>query len=103
MTRFAGPRHGSVGVVRAPAPEELLDRYGAVLADLAAGHGLTNLRHGGLGVVVADVEPGRTLGDLARFEIEAEVLLGAECALVSSDAPVAPRLTGPPLRASSAA
>lgn len=39
-------------------------------------HGLSRLRHGGPGLVVADVEAGRTLLDLARFELEAESLLG---------------------------
>jgi hypothetical protein len=61
--------------VKTPAPEELLDRNATVLADLAIRHGLTQLRHGGPGTVAADVEPGRTLNDLAQFELEAESLL----------------------------
>jgi hypothetical protein len=89
--------------VKASAPEELLDRYAAVLADLAQRHGLSNLRHGGPGTIVADVAPGRTLADLARFELEAESLLGHEVFVVSSDAPAAPRLAGEPLRSSNAA
>lgn len=93
----------TVGHVKAPAPEELLDRFAAVLADLAERHGLSNLRHGGPGTVVADVEPGRTLSDLARFELEAESLLDHELFVVSSDAPAAHRLTGGPLRSSDAA
>lgn len=86
-----------------PASDDLLDRYGAVLADLGVAHGLFRLRHGGPGVVVADVEPGRTLSDLARFEIEAESLLGAALALIASDTLAAARLVGEPLRATSVA
>jgi len=93
----------TVGRVKASAPEELLDRFADVLADLAERHGLSNLRHGGPGTVVADVEPGRTLSDLARFELEAESLLAHEVFVVSSDAPAARQLTGAPLRSSNAA
>lgn len=89
--------------VKTPAPEELLDRYAAVLADLATRHGLTNLRHGGLGTVIADVEPGRTLTDLAQFELESESLLNHEIFVISSDAPAAAALTGHPLQAPHAA
>lgn len=87
----------------APASEDLLDRYGAVLGDLGAAHGLSRLRHGGPGVVVADVEEGRTLSDLARFELEAESLLGAALAVIASDAPAAARLASAALQATSAA
>ena len=34
------------GHVTVPTSEELLDRFAAVLADLGARHGLSNLRHG---------------------------------------------------------
>jgi hypothetical protein len=46
--------------VTAPTGKELLDRFAAVLVGLGARHGLSNLRHGGAGTVVADVEAGRT-------------------------------------------
>ena len=82
----------------APASEELLDRFAAVLANLGARHGLSNLRHGGAGTVVADVEAGRTYLDLARFELEAESLLGTSLTVVSSDAPRADRIVAGPLR-----
>jgi hypothetical protein len=75
------------GEGRASAPEEPLDRYAAVLADLAQRHCLSKLRHGGPGTIVTDVAQGRTLADLARFELEAESLLGHEVFVVSSDAP----------------
>jgi len=96
-------RTATVRRVKASAPEELLDQFAAVLADLAQRHGLSNLRHGGPGTIVADVGPGRTLADLARFELEAESLLGHEVVVVSSDAPAARRLAGGPLRSSNAA
>ena len=86
-----------------PANEELLDRYAAVLFDLAAAHGITGLRHGRPGWLVGDVAAGRTLMDMARFEAEATSLLGASVALVSSDAPSAPGMTGATLRTSTAA
>ncbi len=86
-----------------PASEDLLNRYGAVLGDLGAAHGLSRLRHAAAGVVVADVEDGRTLSDLARFELEAESLLGAALAVIASDAPAAARLASAPLQATSAA
>lgn len=76
------------------APPELLDRYAALLIDLAKRHGLSNLRHGGPGKIVADVERGRTYFDLARFEMEARSVLGHDVAVISSDAPSAPELAG---------
>lgn len=85
------------------ASDELLDRYGAVLARLGRRHGLSTLRHGGPGTLVVDVERGRTYLDLARFELEAEALLGACVRVVSADAPRAREIAGAPLRASSAA
>lgn len=86
-----------------PASKELLDRFAAVLADLGARHGLANLRHGGVGTVVADVAAGRTYLNLALFELEAESLLGASLTVVSSDAPRAARIVAEPLRAVDAA
>lgn len=87
----------------APTSKELLDRFAAVLVGLGARHGLSNLRHGGAGTVVADVEAGRTYLDLARFELEAESLLGTSLTVVSSDAPRADRIVGGPLRSGDAA
>jgi hypothetical protein len=81
----------------------LLDRFAAVLADLAGRHGLSKLRHGGHGTIVAEVEPGRTLTDLARFELDAESLLGHEVFVISDDAPAADRVVGGPLRSPNAA
>ena len=80
-----------------PANEELLDRYTAVLVGLGQRHGLSGLRHGGPGTLVVEVEPGRTYLDLARFELEAEALLGAGVTVVSSDATRAREITGAPL------
>ena len=87
----------------APASDELLDRYGAVLATLGESHGISGLRHAGEGTVVADVAPGHTYFDLARFELEAESLLGAALAVIPSSAPAAAGMAGAPLRATSAA
>ena len=88
-------------LMKLPAPDEVLDRYAAALAALAANHGLSNLRHGGPGTIIADVEQGRTLMDLANFELEAESLLGHEVFAMSSDAPAAQALgeNSPPLSA----
>ncbi len=84
--------------VTSPTSKELLDRFAAVLADLGVRHGLSNLRHGGVGIVVADVAAGRTYLDLAWFELEAESLLGTSLTVVSSDAPRAGRIVAGPLR-----
>ena len=86
-----------------PDPEELLDRYAAALDGLAARYGLSHLRHGGVGTVIADVEPGRTLTDLARFEREAESLIGYDIFVMSSDAPAAQNSGGAPLHLSATA
>jgi hypothetical protein len=89
--------------VLGPASEALLDRYAAVLEELGSRHGLSNLRHGGVGIIVADVAAGRTYLSLARFELEAESLLAASLVLVSSDAPRAASIVSRPLRATAAA
>ncbi len=89
--------------VAASTSKELLDRFAAVLADLGTRYGLSNLRHGGAGTVVADVEAGRTYLDLAQFELEAESLLGSSLTVVSSDAPRASRIVAGPLRSVDAA
>ena len=93
----------TVSRVSTPAPDAVLDRFAAVLADLAVRHGLSNLRHGGAGTIVADVESGRTLMDMALFELEAESLIGHEVFVVSSDAPAAGTIVGDALRAPAAA
>ena len=103
---FVRVRYGGVtypGGMLAPAPPDLLDRYAALLTDLGRRHGIVNLRHGGPGKVVADVEQGRTYFDLARFEMEARSILGHDVAVISADAPSAAGLAGPPLKASRAA
>lgn len=82
------------------ASECLLDRFAAVLADPAVRHGLSNLGHGGPGTVFAASR--HTLCDLARFELEAESLLGKEVFVISSDAPAAPSMSGHPLQIASA-
>lgn len=89
--------------MKAPASPDLMDRYAALLVDLGRRHGITNLRHGGPGKVVADVEPGRTYFDLARFEMEVQSILGHDVAVVSTDTPLAAEIAGPPLKPSRAA
>lgn len=85
------------------ATEELLDRFAAVLTDLADRHGLSNLRQADRGAVVADVAPGRTYLDLADFELEAESVLGAALFVIPSGSPHGRDVAGRPLRASIAA
>lgn len=91
---------GYGGSMRMPASEELLDCYAAALVSLSGRHGLSNLRYGGSGTVIADVEPNRSLINLANFELEAETLLAHEVFVMSSDAPAAQAAEGyPRLRA----
>ena len=66
-------------------------------------HGLSNLRHGGVGTVVADVEAGRTYLDLAQCELEAEPLWGTSLTVVNSGALRADRIVAGPLRSVDAA
>jgi len=80
-----------------------MDRYAALLVDLGRRYGITNLRHGGPCKVVADVEPGRTYFDLARFEMEVRSILGHDVAVVSTDTSFAAEIAGPPLKPSRAA
>lgn len=85
------------------ASEEQLDRATPVLRNLARRHGLSNLRHAGPGVVVADVASGRTYFDVARFELEAEAVLRAAVHVVSSGAEAAPAIVGRELGVTDAA
>lgn len=92
----------SIGTMNG-ATEEQLDRAAALLVHLARDHGLVALRHAGRGRVVADVEPGRTYLDVARFELEAESLIGARIWVVPSGAPSAKEIAGRPISTSPAA
>jgi len=85
------------------APEAQLLRNARALETLAGNHGLTNLRLAGDGRLIADVEAGRTLLDIARFEIEAQAVLQATIAVISSRAPLAAQVDKGPLAASPAA
>lgn len=89
--------------MKIPAPVEVLDRFAAVLADLASRHGLSNLRHGGRGTIVVDVMPGQSYFDLTEFEYEAEAVLDYDVFVVSSGACAAESITGGPLGAPVAA
>lgn len=70
------------------ADDEALLRHATTLRVLAETHGLTDLGFGDApGEVVATVAPGRTYFDLARFEMEAIVVVGCEVHVTPSSAP----------------
>lgn len=85
------------------ATEAQMLRFAQALVNLARGHGLTSLRLAGDGQIIADVAEGRTLLDIARFEIEAQAILQARVSVVSSRTELASRLDSRPLLAPSAA
>ncbi len=93
------------GTVRAmdPAPEAQMLRFAQALITLARGHGLSNLRLAGDGQIIADIAEGRTLLDVARFEIEAQAVLQSRVSVLSSRAELASSVDNGPLAASSAA
>lgn len=59
-----------------PASEGQLVRHARVLEGLATRHGLSRLRRAGDGRLVADIAIGRTYMDVARFELDAQGILG---------------------------
>ena len=65
------------------ATESRMLRFAQALSTLARGHGLTNLRLAGDGQLIADITEGRTLLDVARFEIEAQAVLRARVEVIS--------------------
>lgn len=56
--------------------QDKLVRSVGVLQALAERHGLSNLRRAGDGCVIADIASGRTYLDVARFELDAQSVLG---------------------------
>ena len=81
-------------------------RFAQALITLARGHGLSNLRLAGDGQIIADIADiaeGRTLLDVARFEIEAQAVLQSRVSVLSSRAELASSVDNGPLAASSAA
>ena len=86
-----------------PATEAQMLRFAQALNTLARGHGLSNLRVAGEGQLIADIAKGRTLLDVARFEIEAQAVLQARVSVISSRAELASHVESRPLVASSAA
>lgn len=80
-----------------PAAEHDIARLAASLTDLAYKHGLSGLRVAGDGVLIADVASGRTLLDVARFELEAEAVLQAVVSVISSRSEYAARAESRPL------
>lgn len=85
------------------ATEDQLIRFARVLETLATKHGLSNLRLAGDGQLIADVNAGRTLLDIARFELEARAVLQASVAIISSRTVLATKLDKGPLSAAPAA
>ena len=70
-----------------PTPDQI-DTAARLLHDLAAPYGLTRLHHGDEpGEIVADVEPGRTYMDIARFELDIEDRFGWAINVTSARAP----------------
>ena len=85
------------------ATEAQLIRFVRALENLAANHGMSNLHLAGDGQLIAHIAPGKTLMDVARFELEAQAVLQASVAVISSRAPLAEQLDRGPLTATSAA
>lgn len=85
-----------------PAPEAQMLRFAQALNTLAGRHGLSKLRLVEDGQVIADIDEGRTLLDVARFEIEAQALLQARVCVISSRSELASQLASWPLAASTA-
>ena len=85
-----------------PAPEAQMLRFANGLSTLARDHGLSNLRLVEDGQVIADIDKGRTLLDIARFEIEAQALLQARVSVISSRSELASKVASRPLVASTA-
>lgn len=78
-----------------PAPSNEIIRFAQVLTTLAARHGLSELRTAGEGRVVATVAADRTLLDIAGFELDAQAVLHADVAVVSSRTALASEIAGP--------
>lgn len=78
-------------------------RFTRALSNLARDHGLSNLRLAGEGRLIADIAEGRTLLDVARFEIEAQAVLQARVCVISSRSELASQVDTRPLVASPAA
>jgi hypothetical protein len=66
-----------------PAPEAALREHADGLRELAARHGILELRIAGPGRLVGRLAEDRDLFDVADFETEASTLLGAEVELFS--------------------
>lgn len=85
-----------------PASEDRLVAAADVLETFGERHGLGNLRLAGDGQLIATVTEGRTLLDVARFELGASAALGASVSVVSAGAPLAADADRGPLRGSCA-
>lgn len=81
-----------------PASEDRLVAAAHVLETFGERHGLENLRLAGDGQLIATVAEGRTLLDVARFELDASAALGATVSVISAGAPLAADLDRGPLR-----
>lgn len=77
-----------------PATDDQMARFSEALTTLARGHGLSNLRLAGDGRLIADIAEGRTLLDVARFEIEAQTVLQARVSVISSRSELVRELAG---------
>lgn len=78
------------------AHERQIVRLGPALVALAAQHGISGLQRAGDGQLVGDVAPGRTLLDIALFELAAQSLLHARICVISSRSALATDVaTGP--------
>jgi hypothetical protein len=66
----------------ASATEEVVRQHAAELAELAANHGIHDLRFASAGRLLGRVDPDRDMLDMAAFAAEAEDLLGAPVLLL---------------------
>lgn len=65
------------------ATEQVVRRHAAELAELAAAHGIHDLRFASVGRLLGRVDPDRDMLDMAAFEADAEDLLGGVVSLLS--------------------
>lgn len=86
-----------------PVPSEVLDQYSNTLTLIAEKHRLSNLRHGGVGTIIADADEGCTYFDLIHFEDDASGITRYDVSVVTSGAPIAAEITGRKLSHSTAA
>lgn len=80
------------------ADQGTLVRFAVPLSTLGRQHGLSNFHLAGEGRLIADIAPGFTYMDVARFEIAAEdIVQGARVEVLLSGTPLADQFRRGPL------